>query len=253
MYRPQDMKQSYAERVRAARNPQEALLVIAEGLDSVVPQLEKLANPVVTTTADDPWFGWDGVAAAIPSAAALSSEVLIARAAVEDPGRASALRRAEELRDLRALLERTHDGQDRQALEARIRLLQDDGITVAPPDRGVEPSVEISGDTLTVDIPPATPERQAKRFQWAADVKLGSNFLNMDDQEAAVAFAKGGPIWLYENREAVMQMPWEWRRMFVEDIAEQSQALAHEVGRDILKDTGTGQDPDTAIKRLYGE
>ncbi len=55
----------------------------------------------------------------------------------------------------------------------------------------------------------------------------------------------------HSDRNAVMQMPYEWRRDMVEDIVHDSPAVAQEVGRDILKAT-TEQAQERALD-LAGE
>jgi hypothetical protein len=58
----------------------------------------------------------------------------------------------------------------------------------------------------------------------------------MDNEEAAIAYGIGGPMWLYlPQRETIMGLPEHVRQMMVEDVERDSPAQAQELGRDILK------------------
>lgn len=114
---------------------------------------------------------------------------------------------------------------------------------------------EVSDDSLTVSLPPASPERQAERLRFAEDVlNLNETFPGLEDEgglTAAECYAKGGPQWLYlgskEGRDLIITLPPEWRRAMVEDIAQDSTQAAQEFARDVLKDT----DPHGAMESTY--
>lgn len=123
-------------------------------------------------------------------------------------------------------------------------------LTVPPPDPwATEWSAEDIGrpgfvgvkitqdvDTTEVVIPPASPEKQAARRQFAEqslqledNLGTGEDWLN--------AYAKGGPIWLYEgNRELFMTYGDHVRRAMVQDVIEDDPKYAGEMGRDVLKE-----------------
>jgi hypothetical protein len=70
--------------------------------------------------------------------------------------------------------------------------------------------------------------------------------------EFNLAYAKGGPMWLYlGDRDAIMAMPPEYRHRMVQDIEQDSPAQAQEVARDLLMDRGA--EGTTAVDRIYGE
>jgi hypothetical protein len=69
-------------------------------------------------------------------------------------------------------------------------------------------------------------------------------------EQAADAYAKGGPMWLYiGNRDAIFQMPEAWRSDMIDDIAVDSPAQAREVARDIFKKPGGDDDASVAVDR----
>ncbi|MGZ6854887.1 MAG: hypothetical protein ACXVGC_12635 [Mycobacteriaceae bacterium] len=133
------------------------------------------------------------------------------------------------------------DPDERRALEARLRLLKDDGkaIDVEAP-AGVLATEQQIGDQVVVTLPTPSPERQAARAEFAHTNELW-NFSVLSAEEFTDAFIAGGPLWLYHTaRDEVMAMPYEWRQWLVADINLDSPRTAQEVGRDILKDEGTG-------------
>jgi hypothetical protein len=213
---------SYAAKVLKAGDPRAAMLVLGFGIDAILAKLDAQPAPV-----DHPWGEWAEIADA-PSDAALKLEIDRVDEALRTETDASA----------------------RAALEAKLRLLKDNGGTV----ENVLPGDEYGADEHgIVTVPPASEERQNTRRAWALQRNLGSAFLGMDDEEAADAFAKGGPVWLYYgNRPAIMQMPDDWKRALVIDVEQDSPRLAQSLGRDVLKDLDPGA-PNVTMESMGSE
>lgn len=199
------------EQVLAAASPRDALLVIADALDNQTP-------------AEDPWGTW-GTETHVP--------------ANED--RVAAI--SEELK--------TCDGEDRQALLAELRILTDKGEAVESGDlaEAKRTKVETDEDGKTIiDIPPPNEDQLNMRKQFVAEM------MEPDPGRApfSEAFIKGGPLLLYySDRDYVMQLPPNWRKLFVEDVILSSPMEAHEMGRDILKEDDEN-DPTLTLQRLNG-
>jgi hypothetical protein len=217
------------EQVRASTTPQEATLAIARGMDAVLAG-QRQAAPA------DPWDEWTDHDAH-PEAHrdfALTTQVQAAPVSVQ-------------IDTIHEQLKAATDEDTVRALQAKLRLIQDTG---AVPDNVLPGEFVGIDEHGVVHLPTADPARQADRHSWAMQIKLGSSFLKMDDAEAAEAFAKGGPLWLYYgNREAIMQMPPEWKRMLVLDVQEDSVHEAHAMGRDVLKDL-EAQGPAVTMEAL---
>lgn len=103
------------------------------------------------------------------------------------------------------------------------------------------------GDTTTVEIPPPSDEKFARRLMFAQQsLKLDEQLpdRSLDEMSWAATYAKGGPTWLYlGNRDLVMSYPPYIRQALVQDLEEDSPQQAHEMSRDILKEdceTGPG-------------
>lgn len=96
---------------------------------------------------------------------------------------------------------------------------------------------------VTVDIAPVTdPIRLEQRRALAHAMDLDTNLPNVEN--AIDVYEKGGPLWLYTgNREFVMSLPYEMRRMMVQDVEQDNVTTAHEMGRDLLKDPDPGHVP----------
>lgn len=210
---------SVVDAVRAARNPQEAMLALAEGIDSVLALLDAPSAPD-----PDPWGYWGNPQMFVPG-----------------PDQKPPPDFSETIAAVEAELAAATDGEDIRALEARLRLLKDDGRVVdvnAP--AGTMATVEETPDLATVTLPAPNAERRKTRTGQALTWEL-HNYLPLNEAEALHAYVKGGPLWLYGyDRDAVMQMPYAHRQAMVEDVLQDSPRAAHEMGRDILKDTGTG-------------
>lgn len=226
------MTMTFKQRVANARNPQDALLMLAEGIDLILTQLvdlPQLGQP-------DPWGEWDQVPQVnydtAPSMHAPTPE------AVEV---------------LRANLE-TATGETRSAIEAAIRLAEDSGKAVDTqlPD-GVRDRVLIGEEGVEVFTRPVDRERATARSTFAKEIELGPDLTPVLDHQTAVeAFVKGGPAWLYVyDRDFVISMPTNWKQALVADVEQDSPREAAEMARDILKD-GQGVDQQTALETLYG-
>lgn len=205
------------EQVKQAKSPQEALVILARGLDSLAALIEGQPQP----PAPDPWGTWDSQPA-------------------PDTGELEA--RIAELNERAG----TEDGEQRQATEAEIRLLRDQlrPVTAAPTrDDGKRASIEVVGadGTTQVDLPVVSEEKQERRRAFAKDeLVLDTHFPNLGLVDA---YAKGGPLLLYySDRDFVMGLPAEWKAAMVRDVSEESPREALEMGRDILKDASPGTD-----------
>lgn len=204
----------------STRSQQEAMLVLADAIDNLlsrVADLELTPVPAATEWAD----GW--VQTARPSE--LQDRVDLGETA--------------KLLDLQAKLRDARDSEDGRALEAQIRLLKEQGASlVDATPQGRQEQVTVTDTEILIETPSPSVERAAARAKWAEGKELHTFFpMWKDDAEGFVrVYVKGGPLWMYHgDRDAILQMPYEWRRDLVEDIMHDSPATAQEVGRDILK------------------
>ena len=222
--------------MRGAGDPRASLMVLAQGIDKVLTRLAAVEAQLADRDQPDPWAEW----AAAP-----------AEPMVDDLPASSVV-------ELQATLAAETDPDERRALEARLRLLKEEGGVVdgVPEGRRVveaeftpgnlRPTQAISVGANTVDLPVPTEEQRLARLYWALKRKLW-DFIPLEQEQACEAFAKGGPMWLYlGNRDAVMAMPVEWRRELVEMVAEDSIAQSQELGADILK---IADSPDRELYR----
>jgi hypothetical protein len=204
------MQMTCVQEVKAARNPSEALLVLARYVDKLEARLNE-------QPADDGWGSWDDQATHVATHKAFTIE------------------------GLKEKLAATHDPEDRRALEAQLRLAEETGASAADVvPEGQREQVTVSDSEILVELPAATPEVAHARRQWAEthDAHTFFKAFEKDKPGFVDAYVKGGPLWIYHSdRDAVMQMPFEWRRDLVADIGHHSPATAHEVGRDLLKAT----------------
>lgn len=210
--------------VKSASSPQQAMLAIAEALDRIeILLVERLAEQ----PAADPWGAWE----AESLTAGAHDSVLAAR-----------------IEALEERLAAAPDEQTARALEAKLRLLKDDGGVIEQPNPGVRVSV---GEDSVIELPAARPARQAARRAFAETCGL-YNFIDkplITAEEFIENYAVGGPMWMYlSDRSAVMALPREWRARMVEDIEQDSPIEASEVARDILK-VPTAGDPDEVLGR----
>lgn len=209
------MSDSFAELIRTAGSLPEALAALGRAADEILARLEARPPQHAALPVADPWTTWD----------------------VAAPQREGAAHKLE-LGRVQEQLRTETDPETIQALNAKLSLLK---------DKGAVPENVLPGDMVGVDeanvvhLPTADPERQAYRRKWAIQHELGPQFLAMDLTEAADAFAKGGPLWLYYgNRPALVSMPADWKRAFVHDVEKDSVREAQAMGRDILKDLAPG-------------
>lgn len=237
--------------VRSARNPQEAMLHIAAALERIEAKLDQqpAAEP-------DPWGAWgsDSRAAYLEPIKQYVDPSAVVKAEQEAEIFLQVQRNEHAIRAIEDRLEVEADAEERRALEAKLRLLKDDGAAIVRREAGVRVQSLVDDSTVTVDIPPASPERQEDRRRFARNGHLHS-FLSqpvLNEAEFEDAYAKGGPMWLYlGDRDAIMAMPPEYRVLMVADIEEDSPAQAQEVARDLLMDRGA--EGTTAVDRVYGE
>jgi hypothetical protein len=148
--------------------------------------------------------------------------------------------RASKLEVLEAKRNAATDPEDIRALEAQIRLAQEDGVVV---DSVGGPAPKAESEDGTIDVPPASRERIAERMQYAAEHRFVDYLMNAEvikqghgEAEWLAWFGKVGPKGLYiSDRLAICQMPAACRRWLVEDIAQDDEAYAQVMGGDVLK------------------
>lgn len=212
------------DRVKAASNPQDALLAIAQGIDSI---LMALTRPEELVDEKRPWEieGW--------------------RAENDDVGpqpEPDFQTVQEEINALRERADAEPDPDDRKALEAQWRLQQDNLKAhpdyVPPNPKAKKVTTDDDGNVL-IDLPPVSEEKQVRRAEFAREhLKLQERF---KDEKWIDVYAKGGPLWLYHSQRAlVMGLPDEWKVAMVQDVAEESSKDARYMRRDILKDPDPG-------------
>lgn len=216
------------------------MLVLAEGIDAILAHLDAPAS--------DPWAGWNvsngGPADAPAGSVSNDNGPVTERPVVDNTDAIAACKKALA----------TADPGDARALEARLRLLQDDGqsLDIEAP-LGLAAVSEQIGDQIVTTLPTPDLERQDARVRFAIDNQLWE-FSVLDNIEFRDAFAKGGPLWLYHTgRDEVMAMPLEWRRWMVEEIALDSPRTAQEVGRDILKDAEPSGNKGVVLEGINGD
>jgi hypothetical protein len=203
-------------RIQDCKTPAEALLLLADEIDALR-----------QAPASDPWSLSLEWAAAPGSARADPAPPL------EDLSP-----QQRKVAALEAKLAEAIDPDEVRSLEAQLRLAKEEHVRLDSPD---VPALE-SEDGI-IEVPPPTPERIAKRMQWAATVKLEDYMMNGEAIKAGNAepelyanFGKVGPKGLYiADRLAIMQLPVEARRWLIEDMAVDDQAYAQNMGADILK------------------
>lgn len=249
---------SYADRIRQAKSTPEALLVLAEGIDEV------LAGRAPAPAADE-WGEWGlgradsagDTAPAGPPTPQIGDVIRSPRATPEQLAIAQA-----DVDDAEAALAAAygtpgaHTASLRlEAARGRLNVLRDPGDVLVGSgflagdiiDARPDPN---DPDTYIVDLPPASPERQAARRQLAESIELPGFFppLMRDSQREQIldAYVKGGPLWLYQNREITLALPEHVKHAMIADIMEDSPRMAFEVGRDLLKDMGPNDDTSVA-------
>ena len=209
-----------AEQMKAAASPQDAMLVLATALDRIEAALTQPPSE------SDAWGTWTAPANDPPT--------------------------TETLRDQLAV---TDDEQERKALEARIRLAEDQGepIETELPDTGVRPSVDFDVDGTKLTLPAASEEQKIARAEAVDEWGIGQYLSSGRELPARVlrwAYSTAGPFWLYTyDRDAVLRMPIACRQAMVEDVEQDNPREAHNLGRDILMVRSTGDDVATQLDR----
>lgn len=143
------------------------------------------------------------------------------------------------------------DPDERAAREAQQRLARDAGR--AMPDIGVQRAdlvAVLTDNGVEISVPPAPDDVRAQRWDFARSLGLDKpgwwsrRELAIDDPDTAVrAYVVGGPLWLHAyDRDFVRALPEATRRQMVRDVESYSPASAHDLSRDILRDT----DPTSA-------
>lgn len=219
--------------VRSAPNAAEAMAVLARKLDEIGAQIAEIRS----APAADDYLAWPGQTFAEPPT---------------PPAQPTTQGVQDLLRQIDEALQNESDPEERAALEARKRLLLDTGEAVVTelPDSGVRPEIEVTENGVTVTVPPVSQERKDARRALALKWKLGEWFTALTDEEAADAYAKGGPMWLYTyDRKSVIDMPRGWRVAMIDDVEQDNVAAAQELARDLLKDRGHGDPMDVQLER----
>lgn len=236
------MAQTTYQRVQHASNQQTALLAIAAAIDDLHTLIATKPNPGEWSS---PWPVIHSVEPDVPYTEPV--RVVVGHQTISNQQLAEVIRMR---------LNEEQDPDERRALQAQLTLATDKGRTGPVDDRGQATTQAEDGETTTVDIPRVSVERQVARVQWAAAVELEQYLIPVEDDwtpaEAAGAFAKGGPMWLYlSNRVAVLQLPLTARQWLVNELALDSQVEAHEMGRDILKQDESVS-PDVTTQAIDG-
>lgn len=201
------------EQVLAAKTPRDALLVLADAIDRIDHHIK---GPY------DEWSEWDDPETHLEVNKELSvnpKDALVQYAAVK------------------AQLDEATDGDDRRALEAKLRLLKDE-LRAKPHQVDMEQQASKlttdEGGKVIVDLPVPTEEHMEQRREF------GEKCLKIKDEfgpEVLEAYVKGGPLVLYyTDRDFVMRMPNDFKRVMVEDVCQFSPREGHQMAADVLKD-----------------
>lgn len=250
-------EQSLTDAVRQARDPREAMILLAQHLEYQGGLLERLlVEKGQRDTAAPSWGTWKasdwaapadeitGLREIVKNANVLHHEPWEAKPADHDEARIAGLEKA---------LAEAHDPDDRRALEAQLRLAKDNGAVVERSGFVDAPSsftATYGPNNIEVSLPIVSEQRQASRRKLAEAARLPEYLTHLDPEDALTGFAKGGPLWLYlDNRDVVMQLPVAVRQAFVMDVMTDSPKDAQEMARDILKSESPG-DPELAIDTL---
>jgi hypothetical protein len=261
---------SYTDRIKSTKNPQEAMLVLAQGIDEILAHLA-----VAPEVQDDGWGNWsdvapaDGVPAGPPPGGYFEPVVIPV-----DHEEVARIR--EQLAEAETKLEAAHHTGDKtllvqltqrvDGLRGRLDLaenpgsiLMNSGDMVGDPDGVFE--VTVTPTDVIINLPPASEDQKESRRQMAEAVDLPGFFpvVMRQSDEAIQAiidnYVKGGPMWLYaDNRDLVMQMPLWARQVMVADVnAYGNVRVAHEFARDVMKEeSGEGTDIDITAGNLVG-
>lgn len=244
---------TYVERLKHTTSPQQAMLVLAQGLDDLQAQLKD------SVPAADEWGSWDAVTSpegGSPAPVTASPSPFEPIIIPVDP--AEVERVQGEYDDANEHFEKVRLTGDKamimqaaarvEGLRGRLDLAKNPGSImpvsgdmVGDPDKVFH--VDLTPENIMVDLPPASPQRQVRRRAMAEQLDLPGFFpIVMRTTEEARqglidAYVKGGPFWIYmDNRDLIMQMPMWARQEMVEDVNEIGDVrLAHEFARDVMK------------------
>jgi hypothetical protein len=246
-----------ADRVRAAKSPQEAMLAVAEALDQLLAR-----EPA---KADDGWGAWpvedrddhevdpNGFGTAEPFAV-IKPKVSDAevRAAEEELHQAEINFEAAHASNLTEE-ERAVVVQELKRAQAKLRFIQGElegGIVNNAgfiPGSGEATVTREENGQIVVDLPPVDDTRKAARRKLAEAIDLPGFFPMIfrsgpPRDQILHAFEVGGPLWLSNvGKEdgqvpVIRQLPFNVRQAMVEDLRLDSERLAHELATDILND-----------------
>lgn len=231
--------------VRRARNPQEAMLVIARSLDVLSSKLDMLEELVVEQHNQQDSWGWDDDAIPTDPVAdlQLSRESI---PAIEEPAPIELLPEPDYS---------TMDPADAERVrQARARLAQDKPGQYISDTLAAGNAAKIGqtgDDSAIVDLPPVDDERKATRREFAKQIGIPGQYPTFPEEDILHAYELGGPMWLYLNdRDFVMKLPDVYRQQMVLDVMQDSERDGTNMGRDILKST-TLMGADQA-RELYG-
>lgn len=223
-----------SEAIFAAKNPTEALNVVAALLDQYEKRLQELEAAGVSE-----WDQWSGETPPLTDDGLDDAE----RQAIND-----------EIEDLERQLQGNEDAQESEALRAQILLAQDKLLPKhVEPDLDQErttPIVDDQGNVIN-EVPAVSPEKEALRWEFAEKaLKLEEIYGEAAGKEYIQSYAKAGPLLLYyTDRDTVMTFNDDIKRAMVEDVFEQSPKEGHEMSRDILKDL-EANGPDVSVENI---
>jgi hypothetical protein len=245
-----------ADRVRAAKSPQEAMLAVAEALDQLLAR-----EPA---KADDGWGSWGTAADAAPTGPGTGGDPE-PFAVIKPKVSEQEIREAEEqLHQAEINFEAAHASDLTEAernevvmelkrAQAKLRFLQGEaegGIIANAgyiPGAGEATVTREENGQIVVDLPPVNDARKAARRRLAEAIDLPGFFpvifrTGPPRDQILHAFEVGGPLWLVNvGKEdgqvpVIRQLPFNVRQAMVEDLRLDSERLAHELATDILND-----------------
>lgn len=225
-----------------AGEPGRALLILARAVD------ELRAQP-----AKDPWVLPDVEDAKVRAhGQTLQEDAALEREWDESAARAAYNERIAELGD------EPTDAEAAQAWHA-ARQLAKDLLRAPTPDVGFCSSAvrttNLGADRFEITLPATSRVVQDQRRVLADEIGLNADGwptrpeLAIEPEAALAAYVKGGPLWLHAyDRDFVMQLPEEMRRTMVRDVELTAPNDAHDLGRDILKDTDPHSNKAVALQ-----
>lgn len=216
------------EQVLKARTPQEALLVLADAIDNLNKE-----------PSFDSWDGWNDPETHKQVNAQFAEASVKPKAAFAEYAR------------IKEELAETSDPEESQALQAKLNLLKDE---LKPPAHYADEEQQASklvtdeNGNVVVELPPPTEEHMELRREFAEKrLKLQDEF----GPEILESYVKGGPLVIYyTDRDFVMRLPDEFKRVMVDDVQNFSPREAKEMARDILKDVTADGGRDVTMEAL---